>query len=747
MSQKLVKAFQFTDEESADAFERFANAFLVDDYPEMTALGGKKDKGMDACLYSDDTGKPSIVAQSCVSPASKARTKIVDTFKKLKAHDLIPAVFIYCTSANIGTALDETKKELRRDFKTTLEVCDAPWFVARHQTSQNRAALCDTYSREVLEPFLREVQPDKLYSFVLEKAQQRVAIQYLEAVNSDRSKDGNLTKGLFDGLIACVTRDSNPPLKAYAEAEIVSAISAMFPAGHGTRIKEIVPGRIQHLVNKKALHFDRKAGGYVLSFDYRKKFETNIQKAQERELVFIAALRTAVNRSAEELGVDYEFSLESIVQLGQQVVFWYLREQGKALSDPQITPLNILNAEKLLDEFLLKYPLNTAKLDPLPSEEQVNDLLPSALFSVLNSEEQELQHYLRAKADLFIVHGFLQVTPDIQQACARLLGHDVLYLDTTILIRCLAEHYSTGKRTPLLNTIEAAKRVGYQIRTWKPYINELVSHLRNRVLKEWINHYKARHPEELRTLLRAARTLVRVFCERAERDGKQLSDYVTEVIGESNYLENAAEFLKEVFGIVTEDLPAFDDEDGELRERVEKAWLEEKRRPDNIEEDRFLLLVKNDVDSYVSIINQRRTEKPEGPNYGHKVWYLSLDRTPWRVARVLSPECDPTYDVAMSLSYLMNCVATLAITGKAEIPEELIPATTILEESYFVPGEIRAAFESEVDFNEKPFLQIRRVRDLTHKLKSSKPMTEEPLDVEVDLEATEEESEPKLEHA
>ena len=739
MSIRLVKAFKVTDEEHADAFERFANAFLVDDYPELKALGGKKDKGMDAYVYDDVAGKVVMVVQSCVSPASRARTKVLGTINKLNENNLLPNVFIYCTSANIGTELDETKKELRRDYKISLDVCDAAWFDTRHQMSQNRAAISETYARETLEPFVRGLEPDKLYSLVLGEDQQRIAVQYLEAMNVDRAKDSNLTKGIFDALIACVTRDSDPPHTAYSQEAIVSAICGMFPAGHAPRIKEIVPGRIQHLVNKKALHLNKKAGGYVLSFQYRERVQGNIKKAQERELAFLAALSAAVKQTAEERAVDYEFSTEKVVEVGHQVVLWYLREQGKVVSDPVAGMLNILNAEKLLDEFLERHPLPKAKGKTPPTEEQLRDLLPHALFTTLNAKDEEVRQYLRAKADLFIVHGFLQATPNVQEACQKLLGGDILYLDTTILIRCIAEHYSTGSRKPLLDTLEGAKRLGYQLRTWKPYIGELVSHLRNRVQQEWSNHYQRRSSEELAVLLRTARTLIRVFCDRVKADGGSLPDIVDEILGTANEHENAVEFLKEVFGITTQELPRLDGDDEDMRGRAHNAWSREKRRPENVPEDRFQILVDNDVNSYVSILRLRRELKPQGPDYGHKIWYLSMDRMPWRIAGILSPKRDAAYEVAMSFSYLMNCVATLAIVGRASLPDELIPATTILEESELVPGEIRAIYEREVRLSDKPFLQVRRVRDLTHQLKSSRPLAGEPLVADVELELVPEE--------
>jgi hypothetical protein len=103
-----------------------------------------KDKGMDARVYNNETGKTELAVQSCVSPASAARTKILNTIEKLKPN--LPAVFIYSTSAVIGTGLDETKRELRKDHRVTLEVCDAAWFVQRHKTSGNRASLSETMS-------------------------------------------------------------------------------------------------------------------------------------------------------------------------------------------------------------------------------------------------------------------------------------------------------------------------------------------------------------------------------------------------------------------------------------------------------------------------------------------------------------------------------------------------------------------------------------------------------------------------
>ena len=73
--------------------------------------------------------------------------------------------------------------------------------------------------------------------------------------------------------------------------------------------------------------------------------------AQDRELAFLGALGAAVKRAGDDLKVDYQFSTERLVEIGHQAVLWYLREQGKVVSDPTAALLNILNAEKLVEEF------------------------------------------------------------------------------------------------------------------------------------------------------------------------------------------------------------------------------------------------------------------------------------------------------------------------------------------------------------------------------------------------------------
>jgi hypothetical protein len=119
-------------------------------------------------------------------------------------------------------------------------------------------------------------------------------------------------------------------------------------------------------------------------------------------------------------------------------------------------------------------------------------------------------------------------------------------------------------------------------------------------------------------------------------EGRQANaaDIVDEILGATNEQENAVEFLHDVFGITTDELTGMDCADEDMRSRAHEAWSREKRRPENISEDCFRILVENDVNSYLSILRLRREQRPQGPNYGYKIWYLSRmarpdDLTPW----------------------------------------------------------------------------------------------------------------------
>lgn len=154
LSKQLGTALKFTVESHSDTFERFANSFLLSDYPELEGLGGKQDKGMDARVVVSESGQNQIVFQSCVSPRNRAASKIEATLEKLT--DNMPLTLVYSSSATIGVSLDDTKRKLRQSSGVTLEVRDATWFIERSMTNSDRMRLSEAYALEILRPLYED---------------------------------------------------------------------------------------------------------------------------------------------------------------------------------------------------------------------------------------------------------------------------------------------------------------------------------------------------------------------------------------------------------------------------------------------------------------------------------------------------------------------------------------------------------------------------------------------------------------
>ena len=654
---RLTSSFDLIKETHSQVFERFANAYLVDDYPEIDPLGGKKDGGIDGRMYYDN-GELYLVVQSCVSPFERAKTKIDDTIEKLKKIGF-PKILIFCSPAAIGLKLDQTKREIRQKYKVILEICDGPWFVQRVFTSENRTRLAEAFSEEVLAPIVSSVKPNAVYSGFLNEESQRIAISYFEAQNLEESTGQNLTKSLFDAFIAFALRDSDPPQKIYSMDEIIELIARFLPTEHFSRAKEIIPGRVENLVNKGLMKIHRPQNKYTLSFPFRDDFKKKLKVLEDSEIQFLAEITRSLNETAAELGIDYSFEDLNLPCLIQQNILWFMKVEGDRFRDPYTEVIHVLNAEALVVKFFSeKHPqlLNTKA-----TKEKIYDLAPQTVFKVINSKNLEIQAYLRRKADLFIIGSMMQISPDVQECCRNLLGNDHFFLDTTVLIRCAAEYFMPQEKQHFLKAFRNAQKIGIRLKTFHPCIQEVVSHIKGPIYLEWINNWRHLKPEEIEEQLFLRPTLFKVFYFVQKLFGNSFEKSVNAIIGQGNHFENVVEFFEKELNISCEDHSTNLSQAENLEwQIVFGKWLGAKRKKEGMKQEKFELLVKNDVNSYLTIIDLRRKIERQGTNYGEKVWFLTTDQVYWRIPRLIEKGTENLYQVSMSLDYLLNYVSTVS---------------------------------------------------------------------------------------
>ncbi|GAA4441526.1 hypothetical protein GCM10023155_47390 [Bremerella cremea] len=709
LPQKLAQALNQVTEIHSEAFERFANAFLLQDYPELEGLGAKKDKGMDARIVTVD-GKNEIVFQSCVSPPKSARTKVLGTWKKL--HDNPPHTLVYCTPGTIGLSLDDTRKALRSE-RVSLQVCDATWFTERVLSSPERSQLSEAFAQQILYPLLEAWQPNTLYSALLSDVEEVQVIRYLELHSQDRRQGRNLTKAIFEAFILGALNDARTD-GGLTQSEILEVICRLFPEGHHARIHEIVPHRIVELTTKGEV-CSLKTGKVVLSKTKKERLKQQLESSTNSEVMFRAHIANAIRQACNENEIDYDVDYSGMAQLVHSCILWYMREQGKQIQNPISNLVNILNTEELVLQFIRSESPKTNM-----SVTEIMDIAPSAVYYVISKGDKDTMAYLRVKSDIFVSQAFLQATPDIQKACKKLFGQDVIYVDTTALIHCTAELYDQDSPRFLLRTLETARSVGIKIKTFRPFIEEFVAHLRGPVLLEWRNHFRSLSPQQQEQRFKASPRLLEVFARSGRLGGPGLEQIVEEIVGLSNRYQNATDFVRHEFKIEVEEVPGVVDPiDQEEWALVYESWLGNKRRYGKMEEEQFEVLVQNDVNAYTAVKRLRGTIKVEGTDYGYKVWLLTMDRMYWRIVRYIGKADDYVFHVAMSMDYLANCVATLAsLTQNVTDPINL-PATLLSNVGSYIPSDLREEVAEEfAKVGQKRYLTQRKIRELVQEAKN-----------------------------
>ena len=562
------------------------------------------------------------------------------------------------------------------------------------------------------------MEKGSVYTAVLDDDESILALQYLEAQRFDRRKGGNLTKVILNSHIVFALRETEPPKRLMQRQEILDAVAGRFTESHRVRLEQLIPPRIDWLAKKGVAKHHTKEDAYALAFEYRKKLKALVEQGEESDVALRAGLYSAIDAMATEKQIDYAYDRDTMATLAHECIVWLLANQARRFSASHQDFL-VLDAESVVEGFLSSRDIKVTNhgID----KNIVLDLLPGAIFHVLNDDENgDLKRYLRAKADAFVWQAFMQNTPDVQAVCKKLLQGDTIFLDTSVLVRCIAERHLPANRRPLLTTLAHARTLNFKLQTFQCYIDELISHIKGPVLLEWRNHYKQHIKGSIAAEAPEATTLIRVFDSSPD---KSVEDCVMEVTGNYNESVNTQEFLQHEFGVTCAELfrPQNDEEQG-ISDLVESAWFQLRVRRHTMSREIYELLVRNDVKAFCSIVFMRSKLKAQGANYGDKIWLLTADRVPWRIPRKIDETRNPQFGVAMSLSYLVNCVSTLAIASSNDISDEVLPAAMVLEQGDMIPMELRDTIRKLRQETSGPRYQIdRRIRDLVHELKSRKP--------------------------
>jgi hypothetical protein len=146
---KLRFALEHLDSEHWAQFERFCNAFLGSEFPNLRPIAGTGDRGRDAVLFG--THATGVVIQ--YSLTKDWRRKIRETIARLRDAAIDCHLLVYATNHHIGPGIDNLRPESIRQG-VSLDVRDLDYFVSRMYRDETTRAVAAELADLILDPLL-----------------------------------------------------------------------------------------------------------------------------------------------------------------------------------------------------------------------------------------------------------------------------------------------------------------------------------------------------------------------------------------------------------------------------------------------------------------------------------------------------------------------------------------------------------------------------------------------------------------
>lgn len=681
-------------------FEKFAAEFLAVEYPSLRTMASPQgDKGRDGQLYLAEE-EPRTAVQYSVT--SDWPGKIRQTIKRLA--ETLPSVnrLIYVTNQVVGPAADDLVAALRRDKNMAVDVRDQSWFVERELTAPQRQVASSELARRYVDPLLQERGIRNEVGIALTQNDARIALLHLSLGAHDEATEKGLTKSCFESLVLAALHDSSTKNRISVDA-IVARVELLLPAGYEQQVHGLVEGALGRLSSRRGrVKRHAETNDYCLShaeitaLKQRTASFLKDESALEHELVQAVSRSDQHERSSDELrviGRDLRRAVETV-----------LLRRGEAFATAaRGGAMSVLDVAEVLQA--------VAEAGHSPANTLTEDEAAYALVEVLDRPSSAVQGHLRRQSDAYTLFAFLRQTPEVQKTVLTMFSEGDIWLDTSILLPLLAEtllddpterHYTT--------LMSAAIDAGLRLYVTDGVVEEVERHLNRCVAfarastQEW-------------------RSSVPFFYRAYTLSGRARPEFVMwleEFRGWTRPVEDIKEYFAEVFGIQGQNLLDYSDSAPlELRAAVQELWqaVHDRRRlreGDDFDPQAIARLVAHDVENTVGVM-QLRTER-QSSAFGHRFWWLTLDKTAFRLTRhlrdVLGQDAPPSPVLSPDFLTQLLRLGPLRTAVERDLRVNL-PLLTGVSHLDFVPKElIDFADRLRVSHNDvSDRIVRRRIRD------------------------------------
>ena len=681
-------------------FESLCSHFLASEHPSMrTMASASGDGGRDSQLYAPD-GENIVCAQYSVTESWDA--KIKKTLKRLLENFKNVKILIYMSNQEIGAKGDGLKRELLKDG-VFLDIRDKNWFLERFDADEKKAGGAKEFFERIGRPYLEGQQIIVTKRSALSNQEAKAALVYLGMQWEDANTDKGLTKLSYEALVRSVLRNTNAE-NLMTRSEVHAAIHSFLPSQSVDTIKVYSDSALKRLERHVVKHREREDAFHLAHEELLRLADKLIHQdlldaALDREIL------SHVERASGDLPAQANAVLAKITK---NVLDLSLLKTGENFAASVLAG----SVHKLDKDLVLSLVIDKIAEQGMTIKkwaEKTPGIVMAALDQTIRSENEAIRKHLKILSDTYTLFAFLRETPDVQKVTKKIFAFGKIWLDTTLILPLLVEQLriDDGDRrfSVIIKNLVAS---GVEVFVCEAAINELLNHIRISVMCANIgNSWKGRIP---------------FLFSQYMQDGRSRSkfaEWVTQFRGLERPELDIREFLEMEYGIKYEELTDdYSRSDEGLRFAVDRLWREaHETRRGNMkiigESDTLDILIRNDVVSYLGIIERRKRETSSELGYQH--WWLTIDSTAWGIRDSLAQEFpNPPSSPLMSLDFIVQNMSFGPNKNLlARSDEQLLPVLLDFEIYQVVPPEVlRVADEVRAQNEGQPEYVIRRkVRD------------------------------------
>lgn len=690
-----------------ERFEELASAFLIDEYPGLrTTASPSGDGGRDARLWSP-TGDEDVVIQYSVQHDWSA--KITQTVASMEKNFPDARSLVYVTNQVVGAAADEQVQRIRKKHEIYLDIRDQYWFLERMDSSRARESAAEALAIEIVDPFLARAGVIEHKAQALTSSEARAACVYLALQWEDDTREKGLTRVCFEALVRSALRDTDPENRLPRDA-IRERVRQLVPA-HPAALADRYTDSALSQLTKRVLRWYRKEDEFCLTHDERVRIRDRLADLEIGDNALRVALRQLVVEACSEVRFQLPVDADQLAHSTRLVIDQVLWRRGEVFASAVQNGTEDVEYPDLVD--VARSVARRIGPNPATVDNRIHQVLVASAKLALAEPSPEVQAYLRGFADAYTLFAFMRETPDVQAAVVKMFATGEVWLDTTVVLPLFAEELADDSARRLFSTLlGAAAQSGLKILITPGVLEELDSHMRRCLAytRQTAGQWEGRVP-----FLSAAFALT-------GRARGEMPTWLERFRGGARPQDDIAEYLRENYGIQVSSLEA--DAHGasvELRGAVQEVWQEahERRRGQGFyagDANTTARLVDHDVENYLGVVRRRRRER-DSP-FGYTTWWLTLDRTAYRVRTRISehlPPSDVPDSPVLSPDFLVNYLAIGPVRNRIERAVEAALPLSIsdLPPLDLLPTELLdAAEEVRVKMNGMPEHMIRReVRD------------------------------------